>query len=133
MPGYLEFDDGESPEIGPVPAGVPWEQAQNHIKIAHDPLLVPPGGSAQYLGANWAGTKLVVPRISDQNLEQAIREFGEFLRERGEAPRHRASPASEGGRQTGSGPIDRLKPGQLPPGPRSGSCPPKALSVTDAR
>ena len=81
----LEYDDSESPAIGLVPAGVPWEDVQDHIKIAHSPLLVPLGNSAQYVGAYWAGTKLVVADDLGSDQEQAVHEFREFLRERGEA------------------------------------------------
>ncbi len=38
----LADDDSESPAIGIVPAGVPWEEVRNHIKIAQHPLLVSP-------------------------------------------------------------------------------------------
>jgi len=37
----LAYEDSESPAIGVVPAGVSWEEVQDHIKIAHHPLLVP--------------------------------------------------------------------------------------------
>jgi hypothetical protein len=81
----LEYDDSESPAIGLVPAGVSWEEVQNHIKIAHNPLLVPLGDCAQYVGAYWAGTKLVVTEDLGSDQDLAVREFREFLRERGEA------------------------------------------------
>ena len=80
----LEYDDSESPAIGLVPAGVPWEDVQDHIKIAHHPLLVLQGGSAQYTGVYWAGTKIVVTEDLGSDHEQAICEFRELLRERGE-------------------------------------------------
>jgi hypothetical protein len=81
----LEYDDSESPAIGLVPGGVSWEDVQNHIKIAHNPLLVPLADRAEYVGAYWAGTKLVVAEDLGSDQEQAVREFREFLRERGEA------------------------------------------------
>jgi hypothetical protein len=80
----LEYDDIESPAIGLVPAGVPWEDVQDHIKIAQTPLLVRQGGSAQYAGVYWAGTKVVVTEDLGSDHEQAICEFRELLRERGE-------------------------------------------------
>ena len=80
----LEYDDSEPPTIGLVRAGVPWEDVQDHIKIAHNPLLVLPEGSAQYAGAYWTGTKMVVTEDLGSDHEQAICEFREFLRERGE-------------------------------------------------
>ena len=46
----LEYEDSESPAIGLVHAGVPWEDVRDHIKIAHHPLLVLPEGSTQYAG-----------------------------------------------------------------------------------
>jgi len=36
----VEYDDSEPPAIGVVPAGVPWDDVQDHIKLAHNPLLV---------------------------------------------------------------------------------------------
>jgi hypothetical protein len=80
----LEYDDSEPPTIGLVRAGVPWEDVQDHIKIAHNPLLVLPEGSAQYAGAYWTGTKMVVTEDLGSDHEQAICEFREFLREHGE-------------------------------------------------
>ena len=80
----LEYDDSESPVIGLVRAGVPWEDVQDHMKIAHHPLLVLPEGSARYAGAYWTGTKMVVTYDLESDQEQAICEFREFLRERGE-------------------------------------------------
>lgn len=81
----LEYDDSESPAIGLVPADVSWAQVQDHIKIAHHPLLVPPAGSGQYAGAYWAGTRMVVAEDLGADPEQAVLEFRELLRERGEA------------------------------------------------
>ena len=80
----LEYDDSESPAIGLVPAGVAWEDVQDHIKIAHHPLLVLQGGSGQYAGVYWTGTKSVIAGDLGSEQEQAICEFREFLRERGE-------------------------------------------------
>ena len=81
----LEYDDSEPPAIALVPAGVPWDDVQDHIKIAHNPLLVLPQGSAQYAGVYWTGTTMVVTEDLGSDHEQAIREFRELLRERGEA------------------------------------------------
>jgi hypothetical protein len=80
----LEYDDSESPAIGLVPDDVPWEDVQDHIKIAHHPLLVLLTGSAQYAGVYWTGTKAVVTEDLGSDHERAICEFREFLRERGE-------------------------------------------------
>jgi hypothetical protein len=81
----LVYEDSESPAIGLVPAGVSWEEVQNHIKIAHHPLLVPLEDSSQYVGAYWTGTQLAVADDLGSDQDQAIREFREFLREHGEA------------------------------------------------
>ena len=80
----LEYDDSEPPAIGLVPAGVPWEDIQDHVKIAHHPILVLPEGSDQYAGAYWTGTQMAVADDLGSDQEQAICEFREFLRERGE-------------------------------------------------
>lgn len=81
----LEYEDSESPAIGLVRAEVAWEDVQDHIKIAHHPLLVLPEGSTQYAGAYWTGIQMVVTDDLGSDQEQAICEFREFLRERGEA------------------------------------------------
>jgi hypothetical protein len=81
----VEYDDSASPAIGLVPAGVLWKDVQDHIKIAHNPLLVPPAGDkAQYTGVYWTGTEMIVAGDLGPDQEQAICEFREFLRDRGE-------------------------------------------------
>ena len=82
----LEYDDtGRPPAIGLVPAGVPWEDIEDHIKIAHHPLVALPEGSAQYAGVYWTGTAMAVMEDLGPDHDQAISEFRELLRERGEA------------------------------------------------
>jgi hypothetical protein len=81
----LEYDDSESPAIGLVPAGVQWEDIQDHIKIAHHPLLAVSEGGAQYVGVYWTGTAVAVIEDLGSDHDQAIGDFREFLRERGEA------------------------------------------------
>jgi hypothetical protein len=80
----LAYDDCEPPMIGLVPAGVAWDEVKDHIKIAHSPLLAGPDASGQYAGAYWAGTELVVADDLGPDQEQALREFRDFLHERGE-------------------------------------------------
>ena len=80
----VEYDDSEPPAIGLVRAGVPWVEVQDHLKIAHNPLLVLPEGSDRYAGAYWTGTKMVVTTDLGSDHEEAISEFREFLREHGE-------------------------------------------------
>jgi hypothetical protein len=80
----LEYHDSESPAIGLVPAGVSWEDVEDHIKIVHSPLLVWLADSGQYVGAYWAGTEIVVAEDLGSDQDDAVSEFREFLRERGE-------------------------------------------------
>jgi hypothetical protein len=80
----ITSDDSESPAIGLVPAGVPWDDVRDHIKIVHAPLLVRPDDTGPYVGAYWDGTKLVVAEDLGSDLEGAVDEFREFLREHGE-------------------------------------------------
>ena len=80
----LSYDDSEPPAIGLVPAGVSWDEVQDHIKIAHSPLLVGPEDSGQYAGAYWASTRMVVVGDLGSGQEQALGEFRDILRERGE-------------------------------------------------
>lgn len=81
----LEYDDSESPTIGLVPVGVPWADIQDHIKIAHQPLVVLPEAGAEYLGVYWTGTAIAVVEDLGPDHDQAISEFRMSLRERGEA------------------------------------------------
>ena len=81
----LEYDDSDSPAIGLVPAGVSWEDVYDHIKIAHHPLLVPQADGGEYAGAYWAGTKMVVAEDLGSDQDEAVQEFRDVLRERGEA------------------------------------------------
>jgi hypothetical protein len=81
----LGVDDSDSPAISLVPPGVGWEEVQNHIRIGHDPLLVIAADSGRYQGAYWTGTKMVVTDDLGPDQEQAVGEFREILRERGEA------------------------------------------------
>ena len=67
-----------------MPPGVAMDEVQDHIKIAHSPLLVGPDAGGQYAGAYWAGTELVVVGDLGSDQEQALSDFRDFLRERGE-------------------------------------------------
>ena len=80
----LEFDDSDSPAIGLVPPGVSWEEVHDHIKIAHNALLVLPDGSDQYAGAYWTGTEMIVVDDLGPDQDEAVEEFRSYLRERGE-------------------------------------------------
>jgi hypothetical protein len=78
----LTYDDSEPPPIGLVPSGATWAQVRDHIKIAHDFLLVPGDGSCA--GAYWTGTEMVVLRDLGPQTDDALDEFREQLRQRGE-------------------------------------------------
>jgi hypothetical protein len=80
----LEYDDSESPAIGLVPAGVPWDEVRDHVKIAHSPLLVRQAEGGQFVGAYWAGTELLVVDELGPEEDEAVREFRAVLRDRGE-------------------------------------------------
>lgn len=81
----LEYDDSEPPAIGLLPAGVSWDDIRDHIKIAHHPLLVLPGDGAGYVGVYWAGAAMAVTGDLGSDPDEAITEFRDFLRDRGEA------------------------------------------------
>jgi hypothetical protein len=80
----LAHDDSDSPAIGLVPPGVPWDDIRDHIKIVHAPLLALLGNAGHYAGAYWAGTSVVVTEDLGPDQESAVEEFRELLRERGE-------------------------------------------------
>jgi hypothetical protein len=80
----LAYDDSAAPTIGLVPEGTSWEDVQDHIKIAHGPLLVGPGDGGEYTGAYWAGTEMVLVDDLGSDPEQALEEFRDYLLQRGE-------------------------------------------------
>jgi len=80
----LSYDDSDAPGIGLVPAGVSWDEVEDHIKIVHGPLLTGPDASGQYAGAYWAGTRMVVEPDLGSDPDEAVSEFREILRERGQ-------------------------------------------------
>ena len=80
----LAYDDSEAPTIGLVPEGVSWADVQDHIKIAHSPLLVGPGDGGGYTGAYWTGTEMVKVDDLGSDQDQALEEFRDYLVERGE-------------------------------------------------
>jgi hypothetical protein len=53
------------------------------MKIAHDFLLVEPA-SGEYAGAYWTGTDMVVLDELGTDLDEALDEFRDLLRQRGE-------------------------------------------------
>lgn len=80
----LNYDDSDSPSIGLVPPGTSWEDVLDHIKIAHDFLLIQPDGEGSCLGAYWSGTEMVVVEDLGPGQDEALDEFREELRQRGE-------------------------------------------------
>jgi hypothetical protein len=80
----LAYDDSDEPGIGLVPGDVPWDAVQDHIKIVHGPLLVGPDASGQYAGAYWASTEMVVESDLGSDQDEAVTEFRQLLRERGQ-------------------------------------------------
>jgi hypothetical protein len=80
----LEYDDSDAPAIGLVPDGVSWTDVQDHIKLAHAPLLVPPAGDGGYTGAYWTGTRMVLAEDLGQDQDEALAEFRDYLRDQGE-------------------------------------------------
>lgn len=80
----LEFDDAEAPTIGLVPDGTSWEQVQDHIKIAHHPLLVPMPDTGTYVGAYWAGTRIVTTEDLGPDQDGALEDFRAYLQDRNE-------------------------------------------------
>ena len=80
----LGYDDSDEPGIGLVPGDVPWDAVQDHIKIVHGPLLVGPDASNRYAGAYWAGARMVVEPDLGTDQDEAVAEFRQILRERGQ-------------------------------------------------
>jgi hypothetical protein len=80
----LDYDDSDAPAIGLVPPGVTWDDVYDHIKIAHHPLLVTLDDGADHAGAYWDGTKMIVAEDLGPDQDEAVAEFRDLLRERGE-------------------------------------------------
>jgi hypothetical protein len=80
----LDVDDTEAPAIGLVPAGVNWDEVADHIKIAHNPVLVGPDDGGEYAGAYWTGTRMEIVGDLGSDQDDALGEFRDVLRERGD-------------------------------------------------
>ncbi len=84
----LSYDDSEPPSVGLVPPGTAWPDVHDHIKIAHGFLLVAPEDdgehAGEYAGAYWTGTEMVVLDELGTDLDEALGEFRDLLRQRGE-------------------------------------------------
>ena len=84
----LSYDDSEPPSVGLVPPGTAWQDVHDHIKIAHGFLLVAPEDdgehAGEYAGAYWTGTEMVVLDELGTDLDEALGEFRDLLRQRGE-------------------------------------------------
>jgi len=80
----LSYDDGEPPPIGLVAPGISWDEVHDHIKIAHNFLLVRPDTGGEYAGAYWTGMEMAVAGGLGTDLDEALDEFRELLRQRGE-------------------------------------------------
>ena len=80
----LSYDDSEPPSVGLVPPGTSWEDVHDHIKIAHNFLLVAPEDDGEYAGAYWTGTEMIVLDELGADLDEALDEFRDLLRQRGE-------------------------------------------------
>jgi hypothetical protein len=79
----LSYDDTEPPSIALVPPGTSWEAVRDHIKIAHDFMLVRVQ-DGEYAGAYWTGTEMVVVDDLGPDQDEALEEFREQLSQRGE-------------------------------------------------
>jgi len=80
----LEYDDSDGLAIGLVPDGVSWDEVEDHIKLAHTPLLVPPGDGDQFTGAWWTGTRMELAEGLGPDQDEALAEFRDYLRDQGE-------------------------------------------------
>ena len=90
-PGYcapvldgLGYDDSEPPSIGLVPPGTSWDEVYDHIKISHNFLLVETEPDGEYAGAYWTGREMIVLDDLGPDQDEALDDFREQLRQRGE-------------------------------------------------
>jgi hypothetical protein len=79
----LTYDDNEPPSIALVPPGTSWDEVRDHIKIAHDFMLIR-SQDGEYAGAYWTGTEMVVLDDLGPDQDEALEEFREQLSQRGE-------------------------------------------------
>jgi hypothetical protein len=79
----ITVDATEPPEIDLLQAPLPWEQVQNHVGIAHRPVLAPQPDSDQYKGVYWNNQTRSVEVTGDLGSDQgqAAGGFRAFLRE----------------------------------------------------
>ena len=81
----LSVDDTESPAIGLVEPGVSWQEVQDHLTIARSPLLMTQEADGQYRGGYWTEAAPVFVDDLGTDQDEAVAEFREVLRERGQA------------------------------------------------
>ena len=80
----LSYDDSEPPSIGLVPPGTSWADVHDHIKIAHNFLLVRPADGGSTPGRTGPGRTWFVLDQLGTDPDEALDEFRELLRQRGE-------------------------------------------------
>lgn len=80
----LTYDDNDFPPIGVVASGTSWKDVVDHIKIAHDFLVIPPDGDGSWSGAYWTGTEMTVMQDLGPDQDEAVENLREELRGRGE-------------------------------------------------
>ena len=78
----LDIDDSDSPAITLVPPGVSWPEVRDHIKIAHNHMLVLDEDG--YTGAYWTGTAMALVSDLGPDQDEAIQEFRTYLQEHDE-------------------------------------------------
>jgi hypothetical protein len=80
----LDYDDSDAPAIGLVPAGVIRAVVQRHQQRMVRDLDVVVHVVPCHAGAYWDGTKMIVAEDLGPDQDEAVAEFRDLLRERGE-------------------------------------------------
>jgi hypothetical protein len=81
MTDKITFDSTEPPDIGVAQPGMPDQQVEDYIRVAHRPVLVLPPHEEQHKGMYWDAATATV-RTTDslgKDREDALSQFRAFL------------------------------------------------------
>jgi hypothetical protein len=83
MADKITFDSSEPPTIGIAQPGTTWQEVDDYVRVAHNPVLAVPPREDQYRGVYWDPATATVGTTGDlaKELNDALRQFRGFLQE----------------------------------------------------
>ena len=81
MAENIAIDSTEPQDVGIARRGLPWEEVEGYVRIAHRPVLGRPTEGDAHRGVYWDGTAMRATGDLAADQAEALREFRAFLRE----------------------------------------------------